>query len=996
MITTQTTAAQPARLSGRDAELAAVAALSERVRSGRSGVLLVTGEPGLGRTALLDRAAAGFGAGTVLHTRAAPAERHLAHSGLHALLGGAPDPAPPADQAAVVRAPAAASSPVRAAEFPAGPAAAAESPADPAVAAASPAVPPPPVAPLDVPPADVLRTGLPPTGLLELLRRTGARGPLLVCVDDAHLWDPASRAALGFAARRADAVPSVGLLLSVAAHRAADPDFTGLPVLRLAPLAEHAMAALLDDLTGAADPLVREELLYAAEGNPALLTALVDRLSAAQLAGRAPLPRPLADGPVLTRVVGGRLAELPAATRDLLLLVAAAHEQHPDGPGADAALVLRAARAAGLDPAALDAAEAAGVARSDDNRVRIDDPLMRRAVRLGAPLSRRRAAHTLLAAVLDGDRHRLAHLSHRALAADGPDTRLADRLASAAAAPDVRARPLQRSLAFARSAELTATAAARAARLTAAAEYARLAGRPRRARELLAAAREGAAAHDALRGGVELVCGTLALRDGPVGDAHEALLLAAALLRHRDPEGARGARFGAMEAAWAAGDVPSCVAALGPDLPPAALGSDLPPAALGPDLPPAAPSSGDDDFRTGMLAALSGRFGEARGPLGRVLDRAGSDDDPVRLLRAGVAALVLGDIATACRVNARALAAARARDLASLVPQALEHLAYAELRSGRHARARAHAEEGLRAAHHAGQRNVAAHHHATLALVASIEGDAAALTAHTDAALATAGPHGLAQAAALAEWARARADLGRGLALDAAARLGPLVRPGHRRGHFAVRMLMVPCFVEAAVLAGEGGDGTATAVEEFALWADLGADPQAPAQLARCRALLAPPAEAEAFYTYALARHERAGGDVERARTLLLYGKWLRRRRRPREARGRLKDALYAFERAGAAVWAEQARAELRATGAAAARETPGPLASLTPQQLRIARCVAEGATNREVAQRLSISPRTVDHHLRNAFALLGVRSRVELARLVSREEEPNSVGPAT
>ncbi|WP_235033063.1 LuxR family transcriptional regulator [Streptomyces sp. WAC05374] len=946
MLTTQTTAARPPRLSGRDAELAAVAALSERVRSGRSGVLLVTGEPGLGRTALLDRAAAAFGAGTVLHTRAAPAERHLAHSGLHALLGGALDPAPPADPAAVAPSP--------------------------LVAPA--AVAPPPVAPLDVPPADVLRTGLPPTGLLELLRRTGAQGPLLVCVDDAHLWDPASRAALGFAARRADAVPSVGLLLSVAAHRAADPDFTGLPVLRLAPLAEHAMAALLDDLTGAADPLVREELLYAAEGNPALLTALVDRLSAAQLAGRAPLPRPLADGPALTRVVGGRLAELPAATRDLLLLVAAAHEQHPDGPGADAALVLRAARAAGLDPAALDAAEAAGVARSDGNRVRIDDPLVRRAVRLGAPLSRRRAAHTLLAAVLDGDRHRLARLSHRALAADGPDTRLADRLASAAAAPDVRARPLQRSLAFARSADLTTTAGARAARLTAAAEYARLAGRPRRARELLAAAREGAAAHDALRGGVELVCGTLALRDGPVGDAHEALLLAAALLRHRDPEGAWEARFGAMEAAWAAGDVPSCVAALGPDL----------------------PSSGHDDFRTGMLAALSGRFGEARGPLGRVLDRAGSDDDPVRLLRAGVAALVLGDIATACRVNARALAAARARDLTSLVPQALEHLAYAELRSGRHARARAHAEEGLRAAHHAGQRNVVAHHHATLALVASIEGDGAALTAHTDAALAIAGPHGLAQAAALAEWARARADLGRGLALDAAARLGPLVRPGHRRGHFAVRMLMVPCFVEAAVLAGEGGDGTATAVEEFALWADLGADPQAPAQLARCRALLAPPAEAEAFYTYALTRHERAGGDVERARTLLLYGQWLRRRRRPREARGRLKDALYAFERAGAAVWAEQAQAELRATGAAAARETPGPLASLTPQQLRIARCVAEGATNREVAQRLSISPRTVDHHLRNAFALLGVRSRVELARLVSREEEPNSVGPAT
>ncbi|ORT57179.1 hypothetical protein BKD26_24785 [Streptomyces sp. CB03238] len=937
-VTTNTTAAAASpRLFGRDAELDAVAALSGRLLSGRSGVLLLTGEPGLGRTALLDRAVRDFGAGPVLHTRAAPAERHLPHSGVHALLSTAPLPAGTGG-----------------------------------------------------PPAALLRTGLPPTGLLDLLRRTWTHRPLLVCVDDAHLWDPPSRAALGFAARRVDSVPAVGLLLSVAAHRAGAPDFAGLPLLRLGPLTEHAAGALLNELTGGAtDPLVREELLYEAEGNPALLTALVDRLSGPQLSGHAPLPRPLADGPALLRVVGGRLAELPPTTRDLLLLVAAAHEQHPDGSGADASLVLRAAHAAGLDPAALDPAEAAGVARSAGNRIRFDDPLVRRAVYRRAPLSRRRAAHTLLAAVLDAERHRLAHLSHRALAADGPDPRLAAELVSAAAAPDVRAEPLQRSLAFVRAADLTATDSARAARLTAAAEYARLGGRPRRARELLAAAREGAAAHDAVRGGTELVRGTLALRDGPVGDAHEALLLAAALLDPYDPEGARTARFGAMEAAWAAGDVPGCLAALGGQgqVAPAPGHDDHGTDDHGTD------DHGTDDYRTGMLAALSGRFGEARGPLRRVLERAGHDDDPAGLLRAGVAALVLGDTTTACHVNARALAAARARDIATLVPQALEHLAYAELRAGRHTRARAHAEEGLRAAHHAGQRNVVAHHHAALALVASIEGDGAALTAHAEAALAVAGPHGLAQAASLAEWARARADLGRGLALDAASRLGPLVRPGHRRGHFAVRMLMAPCFVEAAVLAGEPGADARTAVEEFALWAAVGGDPQAPAQLARCRALLAPPGETEALYAYALTRHERAGGDFERARTLLLYGKWLRRRRRPREARGRLKDALYAFERSGARVWAEQTRAELRATGAAAAREAAGPLACLTPQQLRIARCVAEGATNREVALRLSISPRTVDHHLRNVFSLLGVRSRVELSRLVAREEQDVTAG---
>ncbi|MER7394552.1 helix-turn-helix transcriptional regulator, partial [Streptomyces sp. NPDC000151] len=150
-------------------------------------------------------------------------------------------------------------------------------------------------------------------------------------------------------------------------------------------------------------------------------------------------------------------------------------------------------------------------------------------------------------------------------------------------------------------------------------------------------------------------------------------------------------------------------------------------------------------------------------------------------------------------------------------------------------------------------------------------------------------------------------------------------------------------------------------------------------------------AAADAYYEAARAHHEDTTNDFERARTLLLHGKWLRRRRRPGPARGLLRDALVAFEGCGARAWTEQARAELRATGEAPAAGRPAPLADLTPQQLRIARCVAEGATNREVAQRLSVSPRTVDHHLRNIFAVLGVRSRVELARLVDRAEQPTA-----
>ncbi|MCY0953306.1 helix-turn-helix transcriptional regulator [Streptomyces sp. H27-S2] len=968
-MTGKTTVNLPLRIYGRSAELDAVAALSDRLRAGHGGALLLVAEPGLGRTALLARAARDFAAGPGPHPgSAAPAECRPPLAGGPALLravAGRIDAVPLHRLCA----------PVGARPGGAGPGGGSG----------------PGAGPVD------------PSALLGGFGFAG--GPLLLCADDVHRWDAASRAALGVAARRAPGHPrAVGFLLSAAEHRADDPGLRGVPVVRLGPLEDGPATALLDALTGEdADPSVRDELLYEAEGNPALLTALVARLSPDQLRGHRPLPRPLADAAVLLGTVGDRLAALPADTRLLLLLAAAAHaaDPDPDAVGADAAQVLGAARRAGLDPAALDPAETEGVARSDGGRITFGGTLLRRAAYDSEPSSRRRAAHALLASSVDAERHRLLHLLHRAAAADGPDARLAAELA-AAAAPGTPTSGTERTAALARAAGLTAPGNARTTRLTDAAEYARQAGRPRRARELLAGTRD-AAAHDAVRGRAELVRGALALRDGPVGDAYEALLMAAARLDPYDRERALAARTEAMGAAWAAGDVAACLAALAPESGPAfparvrvpesgAAGVPESGSVRGYPLPvrgPAFPPDPLSDYRAGLRTALRGDLPAAREPLRRVLERARDDDDPARLLRAGVAALVLGDAGAACHANARALAVARSRGLAALTPQVLEHLAYAELRAGQHARARAHAQEGLRAAHRAGQRNVAAHQHAILAMVASVEEDAAAVAAQAGAALAVARPHGLVQAATLAEWASARADLCRGRAGEAAARLGPLTRPGPHRGHFAVRMLALPCFVEAAALSGEPAHARA-AVEEFAVWAAQGCDPQAPAQLARCRALIAVPEEADALYALALVRHEWAGGDFERARTQLLYGMWLRRRRRPGEARSRLRDARVAFERCGAPAWAEQARAELRAAGEAPAPVPAGasPVARLTPQQLRIARCVAEGATNREVAARLCVSPRTVDHHLRNVFALLGVRSRTELARLVDRAEK--------
>ncbi|MFE1288091.1 LuxR C-terminal-related transcriptional regulator [Streptomyces sp. NPDC058751] len=647
-------------------------------------------------------------------------------------------------------------------------------------------------------------------------------------------------------------------------------------------------------------------------------------------------------------------------------------ERDARGAGADAAVVLRAAGAGGLAADALDAAEAAGLLRLSGGRVHLAGPGPAGNVYATVPPARRRAAHRLLADAHPGGPGALPVLFHRASAVLAPAPDLGDALAAAAERPDGGPTHAERSAAWARAAELAADEESRAARLVDAADQARLAGLPHRARELLARAGcEGPPG--SVRGAAQLVSGLLALQDGPVADARETLLLAAESLAPADARGALAARLAAVEASWATGDAAACAEAL-----------DQGPARPAPDPLLAA-------YRAGMSAVLNGRPDTGRRPLREVVARAGAApgalDGPETLLRAGNAALVVGDLAAAARANSRALAVARARGPYVLVAQALERLAYGELRAGRHARARAHAEDGLRTALGAGQGNLAAHHHAILALVASVEGSPEAVAEHAGAAERVAAAHGLAQAATLSQWARARADLARGRLPEAAARLGPLVGAGPRRGHFAVRMLAVPCFVEAAARTGQT-EAARSAVAAFARWSELGPDPQARAQLARCQALLSGPEECEALFAAALARHEEATGDFERGRTQLLYGAWLRRRRRPGEARGRLRDALVSFERGGALGWAAQTRAELRATGDAGPGGPAGPLTLLTPQQLRIARCVAEGATNREVALRLSVSPRTVDHHLRNVFAALGVRSRVELSRLVDRAEK--------
>jgi DNA-binding NarL/FixJ family response regulator len=152
---------------------------------------------------------------------------------------------------------------------------------------------------------------------------------------------------------------------------------------------------------------------------------------------------------------------------------------------------------------------------------------------------------------------------------------------------------------------------------------------------------------------------------------------------------------------------------------------------------------------------------------------------------------------------------------------------------------------------------------------------------------------------------------------------------------------------------------------------------------ARCRALLATGDAAATAFGAALELHALANQPIDQARTQLLLGEHLRRARRRADARQHLRAAVETFTRLDAAAWAERARAELRAAGEATPRPEPGGLAGLTPQELRIAVAVSEGASNRQIAAQLFLSQRTVDYHLRKVFQKTGIASRAELVRLV-------------
>ncbi|MGW3410743.1 LuxR C-terminal-related transcriptional regulator [Streptomyces sp. NPDC000888] len=725
---------------------------------------------------------------------------------------------------------------------------------------------------------------------------------------------------------------------------------------------------------------VRVRVLRAAHGDRRAATELASVLTERQLTGLDPLP---AQPPVLLRAYRQEVRALPDSTRFLLLLAAA--DQHPVATHA----YLRAVTAAGIDTRPLDAAEAAGLAHATADGIVFRDPWTRIAAYETVRPSDRREVHQLLARVLRGEGEEPRRAWHHGAAALGPSRRLAARLRVAAdRARDTGEHALACAL-VERAAALAPDPHDRALLLARAATDAWHSGDTDRARRLAAATPDDA------------LSGLLALRAGNATDAFDALLTAAV----RCAGGARGADGTVDRGAGARGTARGLPAAeIGPEPADESPARAVTGAAvhLLARVTEAAIYTGDlrrcreaaavadrlgivpPGTLGGLAAAFEGRYEDARDVLEAAAGRCGPGGDPTLLIHAGIAALMLGDHTRAASATVRAAASARARGETVTVPQAMEFRVYAEFWTGRTRAAEADTLDALRQAYATGQDNGACHLQAALAMFAALTGDEEVCLERAEAARTYALARGLGLPAALALFALAFLDLGAGRFAASAARLRALAGFGPGHGHRAIRHLATPLYVEAAVRSGDTRVARA-AHADYDRWARTIRSADDLALSARCHALLASGPEAVEHYRTALDLHASGTRDFERARTELLFGGALRRLRRRTEARDRLHSALEAFEHFGAPRGAAQARAELRVLGepASPARGADDLAARLTAQQLMVARMAAEGATNREIAARLLLSPRTIDHHLRGVFARLGIRSRIELVRML-------------
>lgn len=788
---------------------------------------------------------------------------------------------------------------------------------------------------------------------LNVLVEAAAHAPIAVIVDDVQWIDRASHDALTFIARRVE-YDHVAVVVALRDGYDSPLVAARLPRVELGPLDDSSARVLLNASGGDLATWITERVLSEAGGNPLALVELPVAWRAAERQNATPATAPyLPLTERLERSFAGRLFELPTASRDAVLIAAVdtIGELGPILAGTSAL------SGVGVGPDVLQPAVTAGLLHFDEMHVRFRHPLVRSGVLNSETPARRQAANAAMAAAVSHEPYR--HAWHRAQSITGPDDAVADELEEAHRLGLRRGSATSAIQILERSAQLTTDPQTRGRRLLLAAEHAYGLGRADLVDRLVTAAESNRLAdldlgrvewlreifNDGVPGDVNRVAQLceLAEQAAAVDDTDLALnLLLGAALRCWWAETAHEARTSIVRAA-------ECIRGL----------------------------DGDPRFISVLAVAEPVGCGTR---VSHLLETLGTervtDGNALRLL--GMAAHAIGDSIRATDYLEQSEHALRVHGRLGLLPHVLAMQLNACLAIGDWARAAQAADDGRRLAEETGQSTWI---NGTIALNA----EAAGLRGDTETAFQLAG-----EAERLANRRRLSnllccVQVARGFAWASAGRYSEAYEalrrtfdPADASYHLRESFTGVAVFAESAVHIAEVANARRV-MRQLELVARTTPSPLLSVGLAYARAILADDKTAEQLYHSALSA-DLVRWPWPRARLLLAYGSWLRRQRRIAESREPLRSAQMTFDVIGATAWSNQARSELRAAGERVEAGERRLSEILSAQELRIARLAAEGLSNRDIGERLYLSPRTVGSHLYRIFPKLGITSRTQLS----------------
>jgi DNA-binding CsgD family transcriptional regulator len=908
---------------GRSGELEILRRLIAKARSGRSAVLVVRGEPGIGKTELLRNLTAEASGFWVARVAGVESEMELPFAGLYQLcapmLGRLGSLAEPQRRGLSV----------------AFGLASGESPDRFLVALAT----------------------------LSLMAETAEEQPMLCVVDDAQWLDQASAQVLGFVGRRLLAEP-IALVFAIRTPNSGDPapdHLAGLPELRLGGLDDQSARALLATVaSGPLDESVRARILEETHGHPLALLELYRGRSPAELAGGFALPDARDLPERIEYRYAARLAELPEDVQRLVLLAAA-------DPAGDPALILRAARLLGLDTGTVNLAAADDLLRFGAH-VRFRHPLVRSAAYRAASADDRRAVHEALAAATDAQTDPDRRAWHRAHAAAGPDEAVAQELVNSASRAERRGGVAAAAAFWERAVLLTPDPSERAARALTAAEAKYAAGDFEAAQALLVTAELGPPG-ELGAGRVQRMRAQIAFALRRGGDAPPLMLQAAQRLQSLDAELAQQTYLEAMVAAIYAGRL-----ARGQDASEVARAAKS--ATAGPSGPDPLPHS--QLLIHGLAVRLADGYVAAAPALKEALRRYRTQPQELDWLSVSynMVAMDLWDDEAWFELADRQARLARANGTLSWLPFALDYLAEIHIQAGELSKAAALLMERERVDQ--GTRE------ATLPyvplLLAAWRGDAPGAAELAEEMTRDASDRGEGAALTYADYARAVLCNGLGDYRSAA----EAAHAASAVNEIIISPWALYELVEAASRSDQP-DRARTAADQLSQLAAASGSNWARGAAARSRALVSGGRAAEEGYREAIELLGRTRMATHLARAHLAYGEWLRRENRRIDARAQLRSAFDALASMGAEAFAERARRELQATGEKVRKRDDDTRADLTPQEEEIARLADEGLTNQEIGAQLFIGRRTVEWHLSKVFAKLDISSRRELPQALRK-----------